>query len=389
MYKLRKKPFMQRILAPFTFKHETDEEEPQQPAGPYHNLEKSAAVDIAAGGSGGATHAQPNMAEGTLVSAAAVNTMRANGPNSSGPRAAAAGAANNSDNRQGQRDTSTSIPRKPVNQQSLTVNTRNLTPATNPSPLGISPISPPPSYSHQGRTPGGTVVPAAEVSPITTSPVSQRSSLRASPFYTLSPPPVSAPPEPGTAIKIAGSEARIVRIPPRSSRATMSSVSSGSRPGSSAGAESNNSNNNNSHHYHHTAATTNNYSNKFINSYHQQPAATAMVLPLYARPPPADARYQNRYPNPGHNNGMGGSYRPYHPSVGEIVRKRSQRNRAQQQQQQLQLQQHILQQQQQESVGNRASIASEASIASSDVMPPDAIAWPMPPRTPTTSPDPH
>lgn len=409
MYKLRKKPFMQRILAPFHFKHNTDNEEPERPAGPYHNIEKSAAAVSAASGGGGAANAPSSMTGDTLGSAAAVNTVRSKGPNDwdAGTAAAAAAAAtavtatNISNSRQAQRDTSTSIPRKPVNPQNLTVNTRNLTPATNSAPLSISPVSPPPSYSHLGQhspAGGATAIPvplaAAEISPITTSPVSQRSSLRASPSHPLSPPPVAAPPEPGTAIKIAGSEARIVRIPkPRSSRATMSSVSSGSRPGSSsAGTETNYHNN---HHNYHNAATAPKYNNKFSNSYHEQyPAVTATVLPLYARPPPADARYQNYYPRRNHspNSGRGGSYRPYHPSVGEVARQRSQRNRRAQQQwqQQPQRTQRPQQQNQQEvGVDKRASVASEASIASSGVMPPDEIAWPMPPRTPTTSPDPH
>lgn len=329
MYRFRRKPFMARILAPF--RHETDEE--PDPTGPYQNIEKSAAP--------GMTH--PNMTGETLVG---VSTMRAKGPNSWGPGSAAAAVAPAAANYHHQnlaqarnRDEKYENPRA----SPLTVNTRNLTPATDDS--AISPMSTPSHHRH----PAAATAATADISPMTASPV-YRPSSRTSPFHTLSPPPIASPPEPGTAIKVAGSEARIVRIPPRSSRATVSSIGSSSgasrRPGSSRDPVST-----------HEVGDPSSTPSWAENSSYKYTQQQAIVLPLYARPgPTADP-----------NSGLG--YRPYHPSLGEIAGSRRSRGHYRMSSQ------------------NRGSVASGASIASSDVILPDAITWPMPPGTPTTTPD--
>lgn len=326
MYKFRKTPFMKRILTPF--RHAETDEEPQQPTGPYQNIEKSVPT-------GGAT-TQPNMTGETLV---AISAMRDQGPNSWDPGAA----INNSNQAQNREDEATPRP----NHQHLTVNTRDLTPATNPA---ISPVSPTSHHYHHA------VPAAADISPITTSPASKRSS-RASPFQSLSPPPIAAPPEPGTAIKIAGSEARIVRIPPRSSRATVSSSISSSSGGAlrqprSSAARAPPVNEFGKQLSSLTPTAENNY-NRY-NKYIQQ---STIPLPLYATPGASTTDV--------HGTDMG--YRPYHPSLGEIAESRNRTDYPSSQ--------------------DRVSVGSGASIASSDVILPDVTAWPMPPQAAHRQPD--
>lgn len=392
-YKLRKKPFMQRILAPFRRREAAaandDDDQGSKPTGPYYNIEKSAAAAVAGGGATTAQAQPTTMTEQALL-------VGAKGQNSF------VAAAANTPNQQG------GLSRKPVGH--LTVSTRNLAPSSRPTstnprrphanPLGISPVSPlPPPSSHHPQPSSSSstaaAAAAAEVSPITASPTSQRSSFRASPFHMLSPPPpapVSAPPEPPAAaaggnkggqqqqqqqagqqaIKIAGSEARIVQIPPRSSRATLSSVGSGSggtlaRSWSAASRSDSRG-----------SAESRGGDNKYYTQQQQQqqiqPAAT--VLPLYARPPVVDKI-------PG-NNGMAGGasyYRPYHPSLGDIAIAPQQEG----------VRRHYDHHHEDDSSSSsrRASNASETSIASSGIILPDAIAWPMPPGTPTTMSDRH
>lgn len=108
------------------------------------------------------------------------------------------------------------------NTDNLAVNTTNLGPTRPRYP--VSPVS----QVSQALI--------SDISPIT--PSSPSSYSTRDPFTVSKPVPapttISSPPEWGTALSIAGSEIRVVRIPPRTSRASATGSSSGAwRPGSS------------------------------------------------------------------------------------------------------------------------------------------------------------
>lgn len=228
----------------------------------------------------------------TLV---AVATMRAKGPNSparsSTPR----------DNLHERRA-------KPNN---LSVQTDMLAPLAGP----VSPVS---QTSHD---------PAPDVSPISSS---------SSQFHSMpvqQPSPISGPPGPGTAISIAGSEARIVRIPPRPSKLSASSGGGPWRPDS------------------------------------QQTFASADLPPPLAinRNRPVPARLLTPVAAPVSTARDDGGYVAYHPSIAIVNSNKALAH------------------------SSRISHGSLGglSTASSDVVSPDTMSWPMPPSTPTTSPDRH
>lgn len=292
---------MQRALAPFR-RRRGEGEEPPYP-GPYYNIEKP----------GGA--AARNMTGETLVG---VSVMRAHGPDKR---------ADSWTNRQ--EDDTRYLGPNPA----LAVQTKNLTQlassgagagtgagARSISPVSqvsqdlgsdVSPISP--SFNHAGT------LPIQEPSP---SPV---------------PMPMQSRPGRGTAISIAGSEARIVRIPPRSSR--LPPTASGE--GTGAGAWRSGSQRMSS------GSTELSPPPLAINRNRTRPPVSMRAVPT-----PAATLAPN----------SNGGYQAYHPSLGNLHQGGPSRV----------------------SYESRASL-SGVSVASSDVFSPDSITWPMPPGTPTTT----
>lgn len=297
MYRFRRTTPMQRILAPFHNRRDMQ-------IRPYQNMEKSH-VGMA-----------PDMTGETLVG---VNTMREAGTSGSLP--------NNST-----RAVGTGV------KSHLTLDAGYLGPATSEP---VSPVS----------TVSGL---APEVSPISPAfPWSNDPPLQ----HPLRSSTVQAP---HMAVSMAGSEARIVRIPPRSSRTLTgefppgssgdrrpripSSVSMSGRP----------------------SGQIRNYTGGAGNGGVAMPAQQRSSASAEFRPPPLSINRSKQTPlwskNVSRPAGdlVNAGYKPYRP----LMDRKSQRV-------------------------SQASV-SDVSIASSDVFSlTDAISWPKPPRTPTASPDRH
>ncbi|ROV88455.1 hypothetical protein VMCG_10460 [Cytospora schulzeri] len=257
LFNFRKAPLMQRALAPL---HKSREEN-----GSYYHLEKPEA-----------TH---SMTGDTLVG---VSTMDAGGPNGRLPSPAAP------------EHTYRGIETRNVN--NLTVNTTNLGPQHSRYP--VSPVS----QVSQALV--------SDISPIT--PSSQSNHSTGEPFTV--PKPVSVPSERGMAMSIAGSEVRVVRIPPRNSRAAPTGSNSGAwRPGSSQ--------------------------------------TVSFIEP---RPPSPSSMERRSIRQASMLDVNSRDYKAYHPSLGTSVRE---------------------------------VCVGRDSIASSEVLSPDSISWPMPPSTHGGSPN--
>lgn len=306
---------MRRALAPFSRRDRDAAHQQQQQAhpGPYYHIEKPFAVSR-------------NMTDETLVGVSAVRT-NGNGWNWKAPDL---------------EDNTRYLGPKPNPAAALTINTKNLAPLARAggavSPVSqvsrdidlgsdVSPVSP--SFNHAGT------LPIQEPSP--------------SPSPT---PPSSRPPAPGrgTAISIAGSEARIVRIPPRSSRLPpqmLAPTSTGGEGAPPSGA------------HWRAARPGSQRTSSGSTELSPRPLAIKRSRPgppvsMRAVPAPAAAAWA-----PG--SGSNGGYQAYHPSLGSL---------------------HQGGGPSRVSYESRASL-SGVSVASSDVFSPDSITWPMPPGTPT------
>lgn len=271
---------------------------------PYQDMEKSRAGMA------------PNMTGETLVN---VNTMRKKAPSSSLPtgtvRAGGISAGSH-----------------------LIVDTEYLGPAAANS---VSPVS---SVSDLGP----------EVSPVSSA------STRSNTFPTQQPLTMSQTLGTHRAVSMAGSEARIVSIPPRSSRALKGGVQPGSsrqaRPRDpSRGPLSEN-----------PPTTARFFKSETGSGRNWQSPSQATWGPAELRPPPLSINRSKQTPPWSQSaprqagNVENAGYRPYRPSMSRQPHRVSQGS------------------------------TSGASIASSDVFSlTDAISWPKPPRTPTASPDRH
>lgn len=345
---------MQRALAPF--RRGDDEPVP----GPYYNMEKSG----------------PAMTGETLVG---ISAMRAQGPDSPAAGWMPPSRINNNNSATNVHDDNTRY-LGPNPAHGLTVQTSNLAPAA-----GAGAVSP---VSQVSQDP-----PASEVSPI--SPSFNHSGTL--PIQDPSPPSLVTVPGPlgagsrpgatagtataahgGTAISIAGSEARIVRIPPRSSRQASSSAS-GANEGWLPSTQQQ------QHQQRFSSGSTELRPPPLaVNRANRKPPVSMRRVPVPAPAPVSASRTPAWDISYAGNNGNNGGYQAYHPSVGSNP--------------------------QQGVIGgggggvgdgggpSRLSLGSSrisqrsvsgASVASSDVFSPGSITWPMPPRTPTTSPDPH
>lgn len=272
-----------------------------------------------------ATH---NMTGETLISMN-MTTMRAQGPSSWGPPSKASAAGHEHENQH-------------EHSNSVQPNTTSIvTPiARKPLPHPVSPLSS--SVSQR------ELEAASQVSPISAASSGPSATL----FGAPKPSSISAPPERGTAISVAGSEAKIVSIPARGSRPlTGSNGAAGGRAARATPVQS---------------------------QYQQGPhkrissdSATLRPAPLSVRrsrgPPPVSLRAQqqlsvNTNVSSVYSNYSNGGFQAYHPSMGNMAAGLSPASAARR-----------------GSVGSLSGV----SIASSDVMSPVSMNWPMPPRTPT------
>lgn len=348
---------MQRALAPF--RRGGDEPAP----GPYYNMEKSG----------------PAMTGETLVG---ISAMRAQGPNSPAPGwVPPSRINNNTSTTNGHDDDTRYLGPSPAHR--LTVQTSNLAPAAgavspvsqvslDPPTSEVSPISP--SFNHSGTLPIQDPSPPSVVTVPGPLGAGARSGATAG---------TATAARGGTAISIAGSEARIVRIPPRSSRLASSSASGaneGSLPPAPPPPQQ-------QHHQQQQRFSSGSTELRppplAVNRANRKPPVSMRRVPV---PAPAPAMASGTPAWDISYAGNNGGYQAYHPSLGRNP--------------------------QQGVAGgggggdgdgggggpSRLSLGSSrisqrgvsgASVASSDVFSPGSITWPMPPRSPTTSPDPH
>lgn len=313
IYRFRRRAFVQRALAPFR-------RDKGPVPGPYYDMEKPGAM------------ASRSMTGETLVG---VSAMRAQGPSSPAYSWAPPpphdndndnGNDNDNDNENTNTNTNTRTTRgmSGGNHRLLTVQTS-----------GLSPIP-------------GSISPVSQISQDLGSDVSPLSPL-SNPTYSLpvqQPSPISSSSAPGTAVSVRGSDARIVRIPPRSSRIPPPTDGQGGvGEGSVASARA---------------------SARDSTSAELRPPPLA--IHRGKQQPPVSMR---RVPLPGPNNTTNGGFTAYHPSMGSRAQGRAQGYTPRR-----------------TSHGSRASRGSlsGASIASSDVLfTPETMQWPMPPGTPPLS----